>query len=381
MVSLAQAKKVLARYDICFMAPERMRTFLEGRGARAEYWPDACFANRHGYSKLLLTPDFYERFTGYEYLLLYQLDAFVFSDRLADFCAMGYDYIGAPMPYWSGWPYGLNRVGNGGLALRKIAACIRVTRAREKVYERSQAQDMMEKAEDKFFAYCGWDKEIPFTTPPAKVAEQFAVEFDFDDCYRKIAKGWLPFGCHGWSKRMHFDRWEPHIRAAGYDLDEAASRAARKGGREARREIYMYGVILTLLEYAQHSKDVALREKLVTSFSWLDGAILWGNGVMGKRAQRLFAFLGFHITCIFDKAGGKATASGIPVKKPDAAILGTRQHKVLVTPKKYYDEIEEELCGFGLLENEDFYRYRDIERSIARVIAEARYGGKRFAWL
>lgn len=34
-VSLAQVRKVLGRYDICFMAPDRMRTFLEGRGARA----------------------------------------------------------------------------------------------------------------------------------------------------------------------------------------------------------------------------------------------------------------------------------------------------------------------------------------------------------
>lgn len=123
-VSLAQVRKVLGRYDICFMAPDRMRTFLEGHGARAEYWPDACFADRRGYSKLLLTPEFYERFSTYEYLLLYQLDAFVFSDRLAEFCEMGYDYIGAPMPYWSGWPYGLNHVGNGGLALRRIVGNI-----------------------------------------------------------------------------------------------------------------------------------------------------------------------------------------------------------------------------------------------------------------
>lgn len=358
-----------------------MRTFLEGHGARAEYWPDACFADRRGYSKLLLTPEFYERFSTYEYLLLYQLDAFVFSDRLAEFCEMGYDYIGAPMPYWSGWPYGLNHVGNGGLALRRIAACIRVTRERERVYARSRAQETMEKAEDKFFAYCGWDKAIDFTTPPAKVAEAFAVEFDFDDCYRKIAKGWLPFGCHGWSKRMHFDRWEPHIRAAGYDLDEAASRAARQGGREARREIYIYGIVLTLIEYAKHSKDAVLREKLAKEFSWLDGAILWGNGAMGERAQRIFAWLGFRITCIFDKAGGKRAAGGIPVKTPDAATLRSRQHKVLVTPKKYYDEIAKELRSLGLSENEDFYRYRDIERRIAKVIAEEKYRGKRFAWL
>lgn len=141
-VSLTQAKRVLGRYDICFMAPERMRAFLEERGARAEYWPDACFDNRLGYSKLLLTPEFYEHFADYEYLLIYQLDAFVFSDQLEAFCAMGYDYIGAPMPYWFGWPYGWNHVGNGGLSLRKIPSCIHVTRNRASIYKKTQAKSI-----------------------------------------------------------------------------------------------------------------------------------------------------------------------------------------------------------------------------------------------
>ena len=144
-ISLAQAQKVLARYDICFMAPERMRASLTAKGMRAEFWPDACFANVVGYSKLLLTPEFYERFAEYEYMLIYQLDAFVFSDRLESFCDMGYDYIGAPLPYWSGWPYRMYLVGNGGLSLRKISSCIRVARDKSAIYEKTQAQDIMER--------------------------------------------------------------------------------------------------------------------------------------------------------------------------------------------------------------------------------------------
>ena len=39
----------------------------------------------------------YSRFEKYEYMLIYQLDAFVFSDRLMEFVEAGYDYIGAPL--------------------------------------------------------------------------------------------------------------------------------------------------------------------------------------------------------------------------------------------------------------------------------------------
>lgn len=45
----------------------------------------------------MLEADFYRRFGKYKYMLIYQLDAFVFSDKLLDFCEMGYDYIGAPV--------------------------------------------------------------------------------------------------------------------------------------------------------------------------------------------------------------------------------------------------------------------------------------------
>ena len=47
---------------------------------------------------MLLTADFYRRFTDYEYILIHQLDVFLFEDKLLEFCDMGYDYIGAPYP-------------------------------------------------------------------------------------------------------------------------------------------------------------------------------------------------------------------------------------------------------------------------------------------
>ena len=81
-VSFRQAQQVLGKYDICFMAPEKMKNFLSAKGYKAEYFPAKCLSSRLEYSKLLLTPEFYARFSDYQYILLYQLDAFVFSDRL-----------------------------------------------------------------------------------------------------------------------------------------------------------------------------------------------------------------------------------------------------------------------------------------------------------
>ena len=37
-------------------------------------------------------------FLEYQYMLIYQLDAFVFEDKLDYFCELGYDYIGIPVP-------------------------------------------------------------------------------------------------------------------------------------------------------------------------------------------------------------------------------------------------------------------------------------------
>jgi hypothetical protein len=36
---------------------------------------------------------FYERFVAYDYMLIYQLDAYVFKDELDDWSAKGYDLL------------------------------------------------------------------------------------------------------------------------------------------------------------------------------------------------------------------------------------------------------------------------------------------------
>ena len=54
------------------------------------------FISKESYSRLLVSKSFYEAFSEYEYILIYQPDCLVFSDQLLEWCKKGNDYIGAP---------------------------------------------------------------------------------------------------------------------------------------------------------------------------------------------------------------------------------------------------------------------------------------------
>lgn len=126
--SLARCRSVLGTHPIVWICPLGldMAPYVEALPeARIMRFDDRYFRSLDGYSELLVTPHFYESFLDYEYLLIYQPDAFVFEDRLHYWCERGFDYIGAPWidekGRWTG-------VGNGGFCLRRIDACLSVLR-------------------------------------------------------------------------------------------------------------------------------------------------------------------------------------------------------------------------------------------------------------
>ncbi|WAC01876.1 DUF5672 family protein [Lacinutrix neustonica] len=110
---------------------------------RSEVFPKHYFETVYGYNSLMLSDAFYERFLNFKYLLIYQLDAFVFKNELLQWCEKDYDYIGAP---WIASPDTLLKkmlsifnskrkrerqkiffkVGNGGFSLRNIAKCYQI---------------------------------------------------------------------------------------------------------------------------------------------------------------------------------------------------------------------------------------------------------------
>ena len=214
--ALEQLQRVLGRYPRFFVAP----SFLQpqygrlSRGFGVVHFPAEYFQTTETYSRLLLREEFYAAFSAYEYILIYQLDAFVFSDRLSEFCSRGYDYIGAPVSYSAPiWHFAGARVGNGGFSLRRVASCRRLMHAFGQGVMPQPLWEVLSENEDACFGWAAGQPELDFHVPSVKEALSFAVQEDVQHVYRRMESGWRPFGCHGWT---HFSdaMWRPMIAAA-----------------------------------------------------------------------------------------------------------------------------------------------------------------------
>ncbi len=102
------------------------------------------FKSVQSYNALMLQPWFYELFArDYEWMLVHQLDAFLLTNQMNEFCELGYHYFGAPwrigFPQYrfllNHWPIRINRrrfkVGNGGLSLRHLEKTVDLLHRKE----------------------------------------------------------------------------------------------------------------------------------------------------------------------------------------------------------------------------------------------------------
>ena len=227
-ISLVQLNRVLGNYPRCFVAPESLHFDYgqDGENISVERFPDYYFKNIKGYSNLLLDVKFYRRFAAYEYMLIYQLDAFVFKDELEHFCNMGYDYIGAPIARFNALWHAMGaRVGNGGFSLRRISAAVRMLEQWFSISTEHPLQNLFWQAEDLFWGYCGVMAEFDFNIPSVEVALNFAVQDNVGHAFQKMDRGWRPFGCHAWCKNNR-SFWQPHIEKYGYIMSEADAKPA-----------------------------------------------------------------------------------------------------------------------------------------------------------
>ena len=243
--SVRALQKHLAKYDVAIVTPETLRSLPIP--CHQEKYRDSYFENTATYSKLLLSREFYERFAQYEYMLVYQLDALVFSDQLSYWCSQKYDYIGAPVNLRKNNSASPAFVGNGGFSLRNIASCLTVLTQGN--LSRTQAQTFrslltntpvdvasfgglsrVRKAlsiarqmrtgvdgyiqqytmnEDLFWSLRATAFAPNFALPSLEVAARFAVETN-PRMWLALSGNELPFGCHAWAK---WDRsvWEAYL--------------------------------------------------------------------------------------------------------------------------------------------------------------------------
>lgn len=247
--SLRQSMKMLGgRHDFCLVCPESLDTAAyddaAGTALRTERFEDSFFEGIEGYNRLMMSHAFYHRFRDYTYMLICQLDAWVFEDRLDEWCRKGYDYVGAPWfenneSHETGWH--LWRVGNGGLSLRRLEKFLRITqpdcplrvprilwshRFRQKDGPRKRVnlslghknmttgQYMKQLAatwEDYFFCVSLENTSEALRLPSTEEAARFSVECSPRWLVETVLGGQLPMGCHAWRKYQYEEFWKQHI--------------------------------------------------------------------------------------------------------------------------------------------------------------------------
>jgi hypothetical protein len=212
-ISLMRCVEVLGRHPIFFIAPKGMALAEEVRAvktARVIRFHTGFFAGIAGYNRLMLSTSFYTHFLAFQYILIYQLDAFVFQDALTEWCERGYDYVGSPWPkgdegtIWAARQCSLVRralarlgvqprswVGNGGFSLRNVRSSLLALRLL------AFGVRLWEGNEDVFWSFYVRSYLPWFRIPTTEVALSFGFERDPERCF--IEKdGKLPFGCHKW---------------------------------------------------------------------------------------------------------------------------------------------------------------------------------------
>lgn len=232
-IALAHLRRFLGHYPIFLVAPPAFPVPVSGM--RVVRFPKRFFGSGAAHARLMLSRGFYRRFQQYEYILIYHLDALVFSDQLAAWCAAGYDYIGAP---WFRDParpeLGFTSVGNGGFSLRRVGSFLKVLASPRHTidpatYRRSWEETFSGRSlpvrllntprlllkrllhfngvrhfingyalnEDHF-----WADEARYYYPELKIAPpEIALRFAFELAPRysyELIGQQLPFGCHGW---------------------------------------------------------------------------------------------------------------------------------------------------------------------------------------
>jgi hypothetical protein len=239
-ISLKQCFKILGSHTIVLVAPESLDISFYKKiiddSLYIERFQDAFFENISGYNQLMLSQEFYKRFLQFDYLLIHQLDCYVFRDELDYWCSKGYDYIGSPWlffdlskmtlkdklklllkqslyPLFNSKLKGFqlyHKVGNGGFSLRKIRTFYDTLKKNESAVLPFIGNDTTSLYnEDIFWSLIASGIKKPHFT----IATKFSLDMNAT-IGLEINNGILPFGCHAWSRKFHY--WKNYI-----TIDEA----------------------------------------------------------------------------------------------------------------------------------------------------------------
>lgn len=206
-------------YDVYLVCPKGLKTTVYTKyfkGLKKKEFDPEYFKSTATYSQLCINYDFYNTFSNYKYMFLYQLDCYLFYDAISEWCKKDYDYVGGPILSTDcGWdtvkksrgreeyrPF----VGNGGLSLRKIETFKYLTDPNGEFRTMFTLTDDVLKNvvfEDKYFCndlYNLYDMDIP-DWPEAL---HFALDMSVDIVYNQMKLDPQPMGIHSVDKNIRF---------------------------------------------------------------------------------------------------------------------------------------------------------------------------------
>ncbi|WP_432648239.1 DUF5672 family protein [Mitsuokella sp.] len=349
--SLQRAIEIFPKYDIYFIMAD---SFVMNYPIIYQSIPRRRFSNRYfrgtdGYSELLLNSNFYVAFLQYDYMLIYQLDAWAFSDRLAEFMDMGYDYIGAVCEDFPWIEAGIH-VGNGGFSLRRVSSCRKVTLLKNIVFDRfPQYREECCRIEDFFFGLCYMIPELRFKVADENIARKFSMQYGV----REITDE-LPFGCHAFDK---FDTTEWYtLFHRLYGNKYAVESLKRKKYIDSARLVRLSKQILYL------EKNGLQDNKYLQHFIAGREVSLWGYGDYGKRIYRILRRIGIPVEYIYDRRYNSHETDFF--KYPAREKIREDNNVIFITTMKD-SEISAVLNHINKKEGRDFLRIDDLIRLLS----------------
>lgn len=348
-ISYRQCINVLSNYSIILLVPDSMseNDYPHDECLRIQKVKSTWLNSVNSYNKMMMMKEFYELFIKYEYILIYQLDAIVFLDKLHYFCELNYDYIGAP--WLQGCvdvrhlDYGVRYVGNGGLSLRKVASFLK-TLAEKNV-------DIDTWTEDVFWSCCDSEK---FKVAPTEVALGFAFETQVRKCYERNHFQ-LPFGCHAWTK-YDLDFWKEHA----CENNDFFRTLVDNG--EKKDEIINY-IDKKFIEAPVEIVNEWKKQRNIKN------VYVFGTGVLGKMYSLPLAKAQLSQFYYLDnnKERWGDTLYGIEIVNPQVLLDGQVEDRLIIVAIKMYEEIYKQLQKMGIDVDKEVITYEEFATEMNAV--------------
>ena len=345
-IAIMQCLKILGDYDVFIISPKGLVNDWFDKVNGVEFFDNSWFKSRDTYSAFMLKGDLYKRFDKYRFVLIYQLDAFVFRNELEYFCELGYDYIGAP------WPTGVLvhgkekskviRVGNGGLSLRNTETFVDWTKRNENQIDYFIKEQGL--GEDFIIGFIGNMKIAPYD-----IAERFSVEVLTQEIVNNKDK--LPFGAHN---------------IAAYDF-ELSKQLYSDYGYNYERPKVSFIINNDINNFWNREKrlfegdffDKNIKEIIESYFGHFEDVTIWGIGKIGTLMINVFARNKMSVFKVLETTPATCLKNGHKIEKAETCIKN-KEFKNLILCFKKTIEAEELLKQYGYKRRKDYITYEDI---------------------